>query len=221
LARRSCAREARSPDLAGQHQHMSVNGTAAYNGLLDLPPLVQAAVDQARYSTFGLSCLPAHGRLLQILAGGIDSGTIGETGTGCGVGLAWLASGARPGTRLVSIERELKLVQAARQVFKAAPQVEVLHGDWTELREQGPFDLLVVDGGGQGKAGEAPLDPEQWMRAGGLVVIDDFTPSTSWPPLYDGRHDTARLHWLEHPRLLATMLRTQPDAAAVLATYRG
>jgi hypothetical protein len=52
-----------------------------------LTPLVRAAVDQARDVGFGLSCLPSHGRLLQLLAGGIDD-AIGETGTGFGVGLA-------------------------------------------------------------------------------------------------------------------------------------
>ena len=81
---------------------MSAEGTAAYDGLTDLPPLVQRAVDLARRLGFANSCRPEHGRLLRALAAG--AGTIGETGTGCGVGLAWLASGARPGTRLVSVE---------------------------------------------------------------------------------------------------------------------
>jgi len=30
--------------------------------------------------------------------------------------------------------------------------------------------------------------------------------------------DQARLHWLQHPRLLATEIRTQPGAVTVLAT---
>ncbi len=68
---------------------MSAEGTAAYDGLTDLPPLVQRAVDLARRLGFAYSCRPEHGRLLRALAAG--AGTIGETGTGCGVGLAWLA----------------------------------------------------------------------------------------------------------------------------------
>ena len=81
---------------------MSPLGTASYDGLTDLPSLVERAVDLARRLGFANSCRPEHGRLLHALAAG--AGTIGETGTGCGVGLAWLASGARPGTRLVSVE---------------------------------------------------------------------------------------------------------------------
>ncbi len=202
-----------------QHEVMTRDGTRAYEGADELPPLVQAAVDRAREVGFTLSCLPSHGRLLQILAGGIEAGVIGETGTGCGVGLAWLASGARPGVRLVSVDREVDLVQAARSVFAAVPEVEVIHGDWQQLRPHGPFDLLALDGGGQGKGNEAPIEPDAWLRPGGLVVLDDFTPITTWPPVFEGEPDAARLHWLRHPRLLATQVRTQPDAVTVIATF--
>ncbi|WP_051808144.1 hypothetical protein [Actinoplanes subtropicus] len=41
------------------------------------------------------------------------------------------------------------------------------------------FDLLVLDGGGQGKADEPPLRPADWLRSDALVVIDDFTASRS------------------------------------------
>ena len=81
---------------------MSPQGTAAYDGRTDLPPLVERAVGLARRLSFAHSCRPEHGRLLQALAGG--AAMIGETGTGCGVGLAWLACGAPPGVRLVSVE---------------------------------------------------------------------------------------------------------------------
>src|SRR2546421_333045 len=70
---------------------MSPQGTAAYDGLTDLPPLVERAVDLARRLGFANSCRPEHGRLLHALAAG--AGTIGETGTGCGVGLAWPSTG--------------------------------------------------------------------------------------------------------------------------------
>lgn len=195
---------------------MALNGTAAYKGLEDVPPLVRQAVDVARAQGFAHCCLPSHGRLLQVLARGLSEGVIGETGTGSGVGLAWLASGSRSGVRLVSIERDAALVQAARAVFDATPQVKILHGDWRELRTAGPFDLLALDGGGQGKTGEQPIEPEAWLRSGGLVVMDDFTPADGWPPLHKGRPDQARLHWLEHPRLRAAEVRTQPDAATVI-----
>ncbi len=197
---------------------MSPHGTDAYRDLTGLPPLVARAVSAARQAGFGNSCLPAHGRLLQLLAGGVGEGVIGETGTGCGVGLAWLASGARTGVRLVSIEKDGLRADLARSVFAGVPAVTVLHGDWRELQASGPFELLAMDGGGQRKgAAEAPLRPREWLAPGGMLVLDDFTPVAGWPPVRDGQPDTARLHWLQHPDLLATQIRTQPDACSIVA----
>lgn len=200
---------------------MTANGTDAYRDLAGLPPMVELAVAAARRAGFGNSCLPAHGRLLQLLAGGIDSGVIGETGTGCGVGLAWLASGARTGVRLVSVEHDWLLADLARGVFADVPVVSVLHGDWAKLRSAGPFALLALDGGGQGKGADAPVCPREWLAPGGTLVMDDFTPADHWPPQHLGRPDTARLYWLEHPDLLATQVRTEPDAASIVATLKG
>jgi predicted O-methyltransferase YrrM len=201
---------------------MSLAGTSAYRDVTDLPPLVARAVSAARQAGFGYSCLPSHGRLLQLLAGGISDGAIGETGTGCGVGLAWLASGARPGVRLVSIEHDEQRAALARAMFAGVPAVTVLHGDWRELQGSGPFGLLALDGGGQGKGDpESMLAPDEWLVPGGALVIDDFTPATAWPPMFDGQPDAARLRWLQHPHLLATEIRTEPGACAIVACFRG
>ena len=193
---------------------MSYGGTRAHLTAPGLPPLVRAAAESAAAQGFEESCLPQHGRLLALLAAGLGPGVIGETGTGGGVGLAWLATGAAPGARLLSIERDPARAAAARTLF--GPGVEVLTGDWTALEAYGPFDLLALDGGGQGKGTEPPLDVDRWLRPGGLVVLDDFTPSTRWPPLHQGHPDTARLHWLQHPHLLATELPLTPTNATLV-----
>ena len=197
---------------------MSLSGTDAYDGL-DLPPLVRSAVAAARAAGFANSCLPAQGRLLQVLAAGATA--IGETGTGCGVGLAWLRTGAAPGARLVSIERDASRSAIASTVFACDPSIRVRHGDWPDLHADGPFDLLVLDGGGQGKGAQAPLDPAGWLTLGGIVVIDDFTPLASWPPTLDGAVDAARLYWLDHPMLRTTEVRLTPAAATLVGTYIG
>jgi predicted O-methyltransferase YrrM len=200
---------------------MSTSGTAAYAERADLSALVRAAVDLANERRFGNSCRPEQGELLRILARGVGAGAIGETGTGCGVGLAWLASGAHPGARLVSVERDPGRAAAARELFRGNASVEVRTGDWPAILDRAPFDLLVLDGGGQGKGAEPPLDPAGWLRPGGLVVIDDFTPSTDWPPMFDGWVDTTRQYWLAHPALHATEVNVTPDSATILARYIG
>ena len=205
---------------------MSPQGTAAYDGLPDLPPLVEQAVSIARREGFENSCRPEHGRLLFALASGAD--VIGETGTGCGVGLAWLASGAKPGARLVSVELDAGRAALAADLFKDRPQVTVIHGDWREIHREAPFDLLVLDGGAHGKRGSErpgkpagdPADPAVLLRPGGSLVIDDLTPAQEWPPRFNGEIDEARMYWLTHPGLDAAELRLAPGLAALVATRR-
>lgn len=200
---------------------MALTGTAAYQQAAVLAPLVEAAVELARATGFELSCMPEQGELLRVLARGVGAGTIGETGTGCGVGLAWLASGAHPGARLVSVERDPDRAAGAARVFHGHPAVQVLQGQWADLRAFAPFDLLVLDGGGQGKGAEPPLDPAEWLRPGGVLVLDDFSPLTEWPPTFGGQVDEARLWWLDHPQLRATQINVSPDHATILAVYVG
>ena len=146
---------------------------------------------------------------------------IGETGTGCGVGLAWLVSGADPRARIVSVERDAARAAAVERLHQDDPRVRICHGDWRDLQPNGPFDLLVLDGGGHGKRGEPPLDPVTWVRPGGLIVIDDFTRFDGWPPLHDGAVDAIRQHWIEHPRLQAAQLSVSPGAVTIVATVLG
>lgn len=201
---------------------MSIRGTTAHRGVDDLPPLVASAVAVAAALDFDNSCLPAQGRLLRVLAGGIGAGTIGETGTGCGVGLAWLASGAGPAVRLVSVDRDAARAAAAVEVFAGSPHdVRVLADHWPVLRGHGPFDLLVLDGGGSGKKHEPSIEPAEWLRPGGLLVVDDLEPMQGWPPRFGADVDRARLHWLLHPQLAAAEIRVAPDMATIVATYLG
>lgn len=197
---------------------MSIGGTAAYAGLAGLPPLVARAVSAAGRAGFECSCRPEHGRLLAALAAGAE--LVGETGTGYGVGLAWLVSGARPGTRFVSVERDPERAAAAAELFAGEPGVTVLAGDWTDIGRDGPYDLLVLDGGGQAKGGGGAADPLALLRPGGTLVVDDLTPASHWPPLFEGVPDTGRTHWYDHPDLDAAEVRLAPDLAALVATRR-
>jgi predicted O-methyltransferase YrrM len=175
-------------------------------------------VNLARHEGFANSCRPEHGRLLFALAAGAE--VIGETGTGCGVGLAWLASGASPGARLVSVELDATRAERAAQLFSGVPQVTVIQGDWPEIYPHGPFDLLVLDGGAHGKHGPPAADPDVLLRPGGTLLIDDLTPARHWPPRYAGGVDEARMCWLDYPGLDAAELRLAPDLAALVATRR-
>ncbi len=51
-------------------------------------------------------------------------------------------------------------------------------------------------------------------------MVDDLTPLTAWPPTHQGRPDTGRTVWYDHPSLLTTEVRLAPDFATLLATRR-
>lgn len=199
---------------------MTLNGTSLYSSVFQalLPPLVRRAVAVAEEIEFSLCVHPATGRLLQTLAGGVpQSGVIGETGTGTGVGLAWMASLADPSVSLVSVEIDAERAAAAREVFADSANVTVVHGDAGELFERGPFDLLVHDGGwGSGKTGGEVMCVGEVLNEGGLMTIDDFTPMVEWPPMFKGEIDQARAFWLAHPDLLATEIRVAAEMAVIV-----
>ncbi len=76
-----------------------------YRALTALPPLVQHAHALAARAQFAASCTSEVGRMLAVLAAHVRQGMIGEVGTGCGVGTAWLASALAPDTRLAAATR--------------------------------------------------------------------------------------------------------------------
>jgi predicted O-methyltransferase YrrM len=202
--------------------------TAQYAGLTNLPPLVARAVALANEHGFISCCFPEQGRLLQVLARGRAGGMIGETGTGCGAGLAWMASAVGPETRFVSVDVDARRAAACQALFAELPNVTVLLGDWRLIERYAPFDLLVLDGGGGAKRGDdEPADPVKLLKPGGTVVLDDFHPPLEhWPeevaaPDADGRSVTAsRKHWLEHPALFAAEMRVHPQVSTIVGTLK-
>lgn len=202
--------------------------TALYADRTDLPPLVARAVALANDCGFIHCCIPEQGALLQVLARGWAGGIIGETGTGCGAGLAWMASAVGPETRLVSVEIDATRAAACQALFADLPNVTVLHGDWRLIEAYGPFDLLVLDGGGGGKReNDSPADPARLLRPAGVLVLDDFHPPMEfWPeesaPRDEyGRSTTeARKYWLQHPDLFAAEVRIHPQMSVILATRK-
>jgi predicted O-methyltransferase YrrM len=195
---------------------MAVGGNTAYDEATDLPHLVSEAVRLAGSMDFDNSCAPEQGRLLAVLAGGRSGGRIGETGTGCGVGLAWMVGATDPDTQFVSIELDAARATAAADFYDGFANVQVVEGSWRRLTDYGPFDLLVLDGGGKGKdpAIDSPIEPDdEWLVMGGMVVLDDFIPAGQ--PGAE-QHDPARQHWLNHPRLKAAEVRLSPTLATIV-----
>jgi predicted O-methyltransferase YrrM len=145
------------------------------------PALVAAASGRARLAGFGLSCEPAVGRLLAVLAAQLPAGArVLELGTGAGVGTAWIVSGLLPRTDVTVITAE-KDPQTAALAARGdwPPFVDLRVGDALDvLGEGGTFDLIFADAQGGKWAGLdrtiAALSPH------GLLVVDDMKATPEW-----------------------------------------
>ncbi len=183
----------------------------------ELPPIVARAFDVSRKRGYVSFCRNETGRLLAALAA-TRSGTMAEFGTGCGVGTAWLRSGVRDGTRIISAEVDPDLAGAAAEIFADDERVEVVAADSSTLRDRGPFSLLFLDAREPKDSG--PDAVAELVEPGGMVVLDDFTPCASWPPVYGGRVDSLREHWLVDERFTTVEVMVAPDTAVLIATRR-
>jgi predicted O-methyltransferase YrrM len=183
----------------------------------DLPDVVRRAFEVSRSSGFAAFCRNETGRLLATLAA-TRGGTLAELGTGCGVGTAWLRSGLRDGAHLLTAELDAARADRARAIFADDERVEVLGADWSTLRDRGPFSLLFLDSGKPSASG--PDKVVKLVDDGGIVVLDDFTPCSSWPPVYEGRVDVLREQWLTDERFTTVEVMVAPDASVLIATKR-
>jgi predicted O-methyltransferase YrrM len=184
---------------------------------LELPPLVSRAFDVSRRAGYVSFCRNETGRLLATLAA-TRGGTLAEFGTGTGVGTAWLRSGIRDDANILSAELEPDLAHAAAEIFAGDPQVEVVAADWSTLRDRGPFSLLFLDAKEpKGSGVDTVVD---LVEPGGVVVLDDFTPCASWPPIFEGRVDGLREQWLTDERFTTVEVMVASDAAVLIAAKR-
>ena len=182
----------------------------------DVPPLVTRALELSRQLGFITATRHETGRLLATLAAS-RTGTLAELGTGCGVGSAWISSGMTEGARVVTAELDPELAEKVQEIYAGTPGIEVLAGDWTTLEQYAPFALLFVDIRDVKGSVEAVCD---LMEPGGIVVLDDFTPCDSWPPVFEGRVDVMREQWLTDPRFTAVEVMVALDSSVLVATRR-
>jgi len=179
------------------------------------PPLVTRALALERELGFERSSIPEVGRLLHVLAGQRGRTRVGELGTGCGVGAAWIVSALPPTVPFVTAELDEERARAAATLFAEDENVKVLRGDWHELMPpEAPFDLLFYDGGGKQQPEVDGEDVVGLLSPGATIVMDDLTPGR-------GSHDVVREFWLNHPQIAAVELMTTPATAAIVGTCTG
>lgn len=174
----------------------------------ELPDIVVRALRTSLAEGFVDTTRTETGWLLATLAAAV-SGPVAECGTGCGVGAAWLRWGAPPATGVFTAEANAHLADRARTVF-ATDDITVVHGDWAELAEHGPFGLLCTD---HALARDDEADRlRELLRPGGIAVIDALAPRSLAP------YDPVRNRWLEDAGLIATEVPVSADSWLIVAT---
>jgi predicted O-methyltransferase YrrM len=182
----------------------------------ELPELVIRALRMSLERGYVQASRTETGRLLATLAA-TRTGTIAECGTGCGVGAAWLRSGAPKSTRVITAELDPELAHGVMDMF-AEDDIDVMHADWSSLSEHAPFSLIFMDAGSA--KGWPREEIIELLAEGGMIVLDDFTPCPTWPPLSRGRVDTLRLEWLADERFTSVDVMVADDTSVVIAVKK-
>ena len=156
------------------------------------------------------------GRLLATLAA-TRGGTIAECGTGCGVGAAWLRSGAPKTTRVITAELDPELAHGVMEMF-AHDDIDVMHADWTSLSEHAPFSLIFLDAG-SAKSAAAGGDHQpdrrgRHDRARRLHAVPDLAAAGRRP----GGH--LRQEWLSDERFVSVDVMVAEDTSVIVAVRR-
>ena len=182
----------------------------------DLPDLVVRALRMSLERGYVQASRTETGRLLATLAA-TRTGTIAECGTGCGVGAAWLRSGAPKSTRVITAELDPALAHGVMDMF-ADDDIDVMHADWSSLAEHAPV-LADLHGRRQrqelaARGDRRPARRRRHDRAGRLH------PVPTWPPLDRGRVDTLRLDWLSDERFTSVDVMVAEDTSVIIAVKK-
>ncbi len=188
----------------------------SYRSINLVPPLVKRAKNLAGQMNYTTVCSDGTGRLLRMLSHQFQSGMIGEIGSGCGVGSAWITSALAAGTSFITVEDSPTLSAVARTLFEEHPSVKVLHAEWHDIVKYGPFNLVYLSASrAKDCAQEVLLEA---LRIGGTIVIDGLVPVEQMTPEQQSQPDALRSAWLDDPRLLATEILVSASEAVLLAT---
>ncbi|MGB8388867.1 O-methyltransferase [Mycobacterium sp.] len=158
------------------------------------------------------------GKFLCVLAGALQARRILEIGTLGGCSAIWLARGAGPQGRVVTLEYEPRHAEVARANLRRAglaDRVEVIVGaalDTLPTLTGGPFDLVFIDADKENNVGYL-----EWAvrlaRPGSVILVDNVIRDGQ---ILDLRSDDARLAATrqtlqmmgEHPRLDTAVIQT-------------
>ena len=181
-------------------------------------PVISAAVQASDAAGLPQIAVSAQqGKFLSLLAGAIQARRILEIGTLGGYSTIWLARGAGPRGRVVTLEYEPRHAEVARanlQRAGLADRVDVIVGaalDTLPTLDGEPFDLVFIDADKENYVAYL-----QWAvrlaRPGALILADNvIREGQILAPQHDAQAEAVRrtLQLMgEHPRLDTAVIQT-------------
>ncbi|CQD08617.1 O-methyltransferase [Mycobacterium europaeum] len=181
-------------------------------------PVISAAVQASDAAGLPQIAVSAQqGKFFSLLAGAIQARRILEIGTLGGYSTIWLARGAGPRGRVVTLEYEPRHAEVARanlQRAGLADRVDVIVGaalDTLPTLDGEPFDLVFIDADKENYVAYL-----QWAvrlaRPGALIVADNvIREGQILAPQHDAQAEAVRrtLQLMgEHPRLDTAVIQT-------------
>jgi len=182
-------------------------------------PALTAAVNASNAAGLPPIAVSAQqGKFLSLLAGAIQARRILEIGTLGGFSTIWLARGAGPQGRVVTLEYEPKHAEVARANLEQAglaDRVEVIVGaalDTLPTLNGGPFDLVFIDADKENYV--AYLEwAVRLAHPGSVIVVDNVirdgqivAPESGDAPVQATRQTLQVMG--EHPRLDTAVIQT-------------
>ena len=180
-------------------------------------PVLQQVFDAIpRRGLPAITIKPEEGRFLQFLARACGARTTIEIGTLGGYSGIWIARGLAPGGKLITLEKEPRHADVAREHFAlagVADRVDLRLGDaktlLPKLAREGPFDFCFIDA--EKRDYGVYLD---WalahVRHGGVIAAHNAFRHGSVVDEADHAHDADYMRqfnqrFAREPRLLATI----------------
>jgi predicted O-methyltransferase YrrM len=147
------------------------------------------------------------GSLLRCLAASKPKGALLELGTGTGIATAWLLSGMDASSTLDSVDNNEAVIEIARRYLDHDLRVTFHLTDGATFLENArdrQFDLIFADAW-PGKFDHLD-DALAMLRPGGLYIVDDLLPQSTWPPGHAPRIPAFLTSLEQHPELYVTRL---------------
>jgi predicted O-methyltransferase YrrM len=145
-------------------------------------------IEESNKINFRMSCTETMGSLLTMLATSKPGGRFLEIGTGTGVSAYYIKRGMNDNATLTSLDINNTSQQIAIDNI-VCPNVDFINRDATLFIEETDlkFDMIFADFR-PGKFNNL-LSTLNLLKTGGIYIVDDLLPQTTWPHDHQERVD--------------------------------